>query len=485
MSEILRANKRSNYFNRKRNNKNKNISDSDDSSARGGSNYQRLLSNSSSKTDSKNYTSQLTPIILQYMNAGGDTNVLPWVDRTGTILLAKYGNSAKFFSGEAYNRERPSVNVYDGTNDPSGILRKLQETAWVEYIKESTRLKADKPKIWGDMELYMSKESLDAVKAKPTYEQLKSTFKVVSFLKLIKQVHRTEPAVRSSADAVADALQEFHSIKQNTDESLIDYKNRIIAAVERIETADPSEKPDASTVARKFTRSLDLNRFEELVRQCRDDETKYAATLSAAHNQASTQLIAVKGKLVPCETLKRNSNIAGAAEIKGLSRKEYKMVMSMRKDDHTKVDQTPSSNASSGGKGKKRKPEPDNVAAAATDNKKYRRNQDKAPSNPSDGSTGTCELCNRSNHTTENCYYLKGCREMVTQQRNQRQQQFTSNTGGYQPQYQSNYGNGPAPQFQPGRQVTYGNTGGVNNSNDLNYGYPGRANPMMRPFNQS
>jgi hypothetical protein len=151
----------------------------------------------------------------------------------------------------------------------------------------------------------------------------------VSFLKLIKQVHRTEPAVKSSADAVADALQDFHSIKQNTDESLIDYKNRIIAAVERIETADPSEKPDPSTVARKFTRRLDLNRFEELMRQCRDDETKYAATLSAAHNQASS-LIAVKGKLVPCETLKRNSNIAGAAEIKGLSRKEYKMVTRSR-----------------------------------------------------------------------------------------------------------------------------------------------------------
>ena len=59
--------------------------------------------------------------------------------------------------------------------------------------------------------------------------------------------------------------------------------------------------------------------YIELVRQCRDDETKYAATLSAAHNQVSTQLIAMKGKLVPCETLKRNSNIAGAAEIKGLS----------------------------------------------------------------------------------------------------------------------------------------------------------------------
>ena len=160
--------------------------------------------------------------------------------------------------------------------------------------------------------------------------------------------------------------------------------------------------------------------------------------------------------------------------------------MSMRKDDHTKDGQAPPSNASTGGKGKKRKPEPDNVAAAASDNKKYRRNQDKAPSNSSKGGTGTCELCNRSNHTTENCYYLKGCREMVTQQRNQRQQQFSSNTGGYQPQYQSNYGYGPASQSQPGRQVTYGITNSGNNYNgtELNYGYSGRGN-LMRPFNQS
>ena len=71
------ANKRNNYFNRKRNNKNKNRNDPDDSSARGGSNYQRLLSNSS-KSDSRNYTSQMNPIILKYVNGGkGEPNLLP------------------------------------------------------------------------------------------------------------------------------------------------------------------------------------------------------------------------------------------------------------------------------------------------------------------------------------------------------------------------------------------------------------------------
>ena len=55
-------------------------------------------------------------------------------------------------------------------------------------MKETSRLKEGRPKIWGDMELHMSKESLDAVKSKPTDENLKSAFKVVSFLKLIKEV---------------------------------------------------------------------------------------------------------------------------------------------------------------------------------------------------------------------------------------------------------------------------------------------------------
>ena len=73
----------------------------------------------------------------------------------------------------------------------------------LEYVKAMARLREDKSKIWGDMELYnMSKESSsDAVKAKPEYKTLKESFKVIGFLKLIKKFHHTEQALRSSADA--------------------------------------------------------------------------------------------------------------------------------------------------------------------------------------------------------------------------------------------------------------------------------------------
>ena len=71
------SDKANNYHKRKRFQRNKNRNDPDDSS-RATSNYQRLISNNSNKTDSNNnYTSQNTPIILKYAN-GGETNLLTW-----------------------------------------------------------------------------------------------------------------------------------------------------------------------------------------------------------------------------------------------------------------------------------------------------------------------------------------------------------------------------------------------------------------------
>lgn len=479
MSESNNSNnKRRNYFNRK-NNKNKNINERHNSSSNS-TNYQRLISNNS-KSESQNFTPQSEPIILKYVT-GGETNLLPWLERTGTILLARYGNTADFFStGVPYEPKTPAVKKFDSTNDPSGLKKKILETKWVEYVKELTKIKAENPKIWGDMEIYMSKESLDAVKAKPEYAEYKSEYKVSEYLQLIKQIHRTEPAVKSTADAVADALEEFHSIKQASNESLIDYKNRLIAAVERVETADKSKKPTAVEVARKFTRSLDLNRYADLVRTCRDDETKYEKTLSGAHNQASSQLVFSKGKLVSCESSKKTGeNIAGATTISGLSKKEYKIVMNLRKEQQSSSEQPPADQKQ---KGKKRASE-DNLAAAATENKKQKKNQNKYSSNQnSDGPA--CTICSRTNHTTENCYYLKGCQEMVNEKRNQRQQQFNSNSSGYQPHYQSNFGYVPAPQALSGRQVSYGKQSNSNeNTSDVHYGYVPRGT-FQRSFNQS
>ena len=66
------ANKRNNYFNRKRSYKNKNRGDSEDNS-RGSTNYQRLVSNSSNKSESNKFNPQSNPIILKYVT-GGETN---------------------------------------------------------------------------------------------------------------------------------------------------------------------------------------------------------------------------------------------------------------------------------------------------------------------------------------------------------------------------------------------------------------------------
>ena len=157
--------------------------------------------------------------------------------------------------------------------------------------------------------------------------------------------------------------------------------------------------------------------------------------------------------------------------------------MAMRKDGQVRDQPT---DDKPNGKGRKRKADDDNVAAAASDNKKSNKSYEKNHNSNQGNDSKGCEICKRPNHTTDKCYHLKGCQDMIAQKREQRQQQFSpNNSGGYQPQYQSNYGYGPAHQLQPGRQVMYShNNGGNSTSTELNYGYPGRGN-VMRPFNQS
>ena len=162
--------------------------------------------------------------------------------------------------------------------------------------------------------------------------------------------------------------------------------------------------------------------------------------------------------------------------------KRIQFVMAMRKDEQIRGDNP---DADKNNNNRKRKAESNtNVVAAGTDNKKSRRS---LYDNNSNNESDECGICGKSNHSTDKCYYLKGCRDMVAQQRSQRQQQYNNaNPNGYQPQYQSNYGYCATPQpLTPGRQVMFGNNSMNNYSTDLNYGYNINRGNFARPFNQS
>ena len=77
-----------------------------------------------------------------------------------------------FSTDEYYEPSTPSDidTIYDNVNDPSKTLRDIRHNSLVEYSKEISTVKQSYSKIWGEMELRMSKESLDALKSKSIYQ---------------------------------------------------------------------------------------------------------------------------------------------------------------------------------------------------------------------------------------------------------------------------------------------------------------------------
>lgn len=390
------------------------------------SNYQKLQNKNNSSD--KNQTSQTNQVvILKYENAE-KSNLLEWCERLEIDLLSKYGKTAQFFSTDEYYEPQKPIDhetIYNKSNDPSKTLRDIRKNALIEYSKEVSSVKQSYSKIWGEIEMKMSKQSLDAVKSKSEYQDLKDNYKIVEYLRLIKQVHRSEPAVVNKEETLHDALTNYYSLTQGNEETLIDYKNRIKAAVERIETAEPSKKPTDRDIAMIFTRRLDPNRFRNLIQETAKDCQKYKLTLDEAHQQAACERRIYKGTLVPCETIFKDSNIAGVAAEFRLSKKEKNMILSIRaeNDDQNNVKSS-----------KKRKYGSDNESHPSHMINAINANNKKTYHENSDNDNKWCSICTMKNHNTNECRHLTKCQNLIS---NSKQSYKNTNAReGYIPKYQ-------------------------------------------------
>ncbi len=135
----------------------------------------------------------------------------------------------------------------------------------------------------------MSTESKAQVKLDAEYSKLKQNHDVLALWRLIKQVHRTQAGKLNTADASLDALTSYYTIKQKENENIVQFKDRLLAAVERIESVDPTKAPPEDEQARKFTKSLDPRKFNRLILECEQNESKYEKTLAGALQQASLE----------------------------------------------------------------------------------------------------------------------------------------------------------------------------------------------------
>jgi hypothetical protein len=402
------------------------------------SNFQKLLSSNQNHPVDQN--SDI--IILKYGNAE-ESNILEWTKKCEIDFLAKYGEVAQFFSTDKYYEPEEPYDMhtrYDNSSDPNKVLRDVRKTSLAEYTKKLAAIKEARSKIWGDMESRMSERSLDILRSNAEYNTLKE-----KYLRLIKQVHRSEPAVISPDETLDDALTKYYSLRQTSDESLTDYKNRFIAAIERIETADPTKKPNQSEVARRFTRYLDPVRFKNLIEETAKDQSKYKTTLAEAHEQAFAERRLFKGMLVPCETVTRDTNVVGATTDLVLTKNEIKTILQTRAEQaqHNKNNNQNNKKRKLNSNDKNNN---DNNVNAVNNNKNNKNNK----------TSKYCDICQMTNHDTKECRKLSRVQEMFKHQRRERNDysRDNSHSGGYQPRYHDNT-NYSSSSNAPSNQVHY------------------------------
>jgi hypothetical protein len=111
--------------------------------------------------------------------------------------------------------------------------------------------------MWGEIEKkFLSAEYKAQVKLDAEYSKLKQNHDVLVLWRLIKQDHRTQAGKLNTADAFVDALTSYYTTKQKENENILQFKDRLPTAVERIESVDSTKAPSESEQTRKFTKSL-------------------------------------------------------------------------------------------------------------------------------------------------------------------------------------------------------------------------------------
>ena len=420
------------------------------------SNYRRLINNDATTNQSRKSDDVPGSVPLLQYRANADSNLSKWIEAIQPFLESLFGHLASFIATDKYYKPKTPVapsTPWTSSNDPTGIKRAIETENAKEYAKQLVRIDADKPKMWGEIEKYMSAESKAQVKLDAGYSRLKENHDVLGLWRLIKQVHRTQAGKLNVADASLDALTNYYTIKQKESENIVQFKDRLLAAVERIKTVDPTKAPPEEEQARKFTKSLDPRKFNRLILECEQNEAKYEKTLAGALQQASLEKRLEGHTLVPCDQMIRTGgHFAGATlgengEPIKLSRKEQKIIMNIRKERQPYP--TDGDDETEGRQPRGQKRGRDDYTAAYAGGKKprydrpsYDRNRDNRDNNrynnPNDKGR-KCVICNMNNHSTQECRNLATAQDAVTQAKSRYRGDQTQNTN------QANFGNQQRP----------------------------------------
>ncbi len=375
----------------------------------------------------------------------GNSNLKEWEEAIIPSLLKLYGHLAELCKTGTYFVPpviaQPDATTLTKAVDPYGIRMQEYKNDCKRRSEHIEEMRNDRIKMWGEIETHLSKGSMDEIKSHVEYENLKTTWDVLGFWNLIKEVHQSQPGTTSKTDAVVDAQENYWAIHQYYNESTTDYRDRVESAVRRIEVADPGKKPSDSEVAQKFIKKLDPKRYSELMLMCEVDarngrKKAYPQTFVKAYQLAfNHRTLSNKGKLERADL----NFTANGGNVAAVASGDQELTNKQKRNKKRKDKQKQKKLADKGGEKGSQQQE----TAAAGQHSNPGRKHSKQDNNKSDLKQKWCKICGMSgDHWCQDCPEINNYQQFV-----QSQGRYSGNSNG-RPQNRQQQSQG-LPPIQP------------------------------------
>jgi hypothetical protein len=231
---------------------------------------------------------------------GPFNNFVTFKERIRTACMEKYGDLARLLELEEYW----VPDEVDRTRDEyaNSDTDEFKKAALIHAIKERTtaisKMKANRSSMFAYILSKLSSESLDELKRYSDYETINESVDPLLLWKAIKKLHMVSTSSKVEQVMKRKAREEYHTCKQGTFESLVDFKARFDTRYEAYKGQGNVELT-AEDVAMDFLESLDRARYGEFIVETINDIAKGAMKppedINKVYVLANTRLVVKKG----------------------------------------------------------------------------------------------------------------------------------------------------------------------------------------------
>jgi hypothetical protein len=124
---------------------------------------------------------------------------------------------------------------FDSMNDLNGLKKVTYLEAMKHHQKKLASMENDHAKLFAMIMMYLSEESLDAVKKEPTWTKIEDEADAEGLWKLVEQKHKVHTASEVKENTKLMARANYQMIHQGGYESIISYKERFNFALKSYE----------------------------------------------------------------------------------------------------------------------------------------------------------------------------------------------------------------------------------------------------------